>query len=200
MSSASSYLKPKRNYQLWKKELGILISKIPDNVATLAGGALDRHIQKPRETTNFATMSSASSYPKTQAKVPTLAGLALHLHMQKPRQSTNYGRMSCISSYQKIPNKVSALYLHIQKPRKSTNFGKMFSASSYPKIETKDQLWQDELVIFVSKNSNKVPTLVGCALHRHIQKSRESINFGGMLSASSYPKTKIKYQNGRMSS
>ena len=107
---------------------------------------------------------------KNPGKVPTLAGLALHLHIQKPRQSTNYGRMSCVSSYPKIQNKVSALYLHIQKPRKSTNFGKMFSASSYPKIETKDQLWQDELVIFVSKNSNKVPTLVGCALHRHIQK------------------------------
>ena len=119
------------------------------------------HIQKPRQTTNFGSMSSASSFPKTETKyqlgkmisassylnfrhkVPTLAGCALHPHIQKHRRNS-------ASSY--------------PKTQTNTNFGRMNSASSYPKTQIKYQIWKPELCMIISKIRDKVSTLAGCTL------------------------------------
>ena len=119
---------------------------------------------------------------------PTLACGAPHPHIQRSRQCTNFGKMNSTPAYKK-------------KKEQNTNFGRMSSASSYPKIRRKYQHCQNELCIFISKNPDKVPTLARGAMHRHIEKPRQSTKFGTMSFASTYPKISDKVYNfSRMSS
>ena len=122
---------------------------------------------------NLGTISSISSYPKTQTKYHQLWHVELrihickdpdnHPHIQRSRQCNNFGKMNSIPAYPK-------------KKEQSTNVGRMSSASSIQKKTRKYQHCQNELCILISK------------------KLRQRTNFGRMCSASSYPKPPTKYQ------